>query len=73
MGTIHERWDPSQAPVEIFMRDSKTWVVATCDIEAKTLQIPPCVPRTPNVYKTSDHPSAVTLTVQTMAIAKKKV
>ena len=72
LGAVHEKCDVHQAPLDLLMRDSKVWVVATCDLEANTLKIPPCVPRASQVYRTSDHPAAVMIKVQCMADSKKK-
>ena len=61
---IHRRWDVSAVDVKIMSLDGKTSVVAGAHMQARTVMLPPCIPKQCKVYDShNEHPMAVPVSV----------
>ena len=61
---LHALADLTDQEVEVMQADSSLFVVARTDIPENKLALPPCIPRTSNVYDKAEHPLAVRIRVQ---------
>ena len=65
LAMLHKRFDASKLPIDIVCEKGKqeVRVVATEEIPAKTLQLPPCVPKSSKLVEHSTHPHRAAITV----------
>ena len=70
---IHELVDVTKQQVDVVQDDNRVFVIAADDIDAKSLLLPPCVPRQSKVFEKTEHPYGVRIKVQVMDRTKRKV
>ena len=51
----------------VMQRDGKIFVVVAADAPARSIVLPPCIPRACKVWDDAEHPSAARLKVQVMS------
>ena len=63
---IHESWDILGQNIEIWSSANHHYVATTAKVNARSIYLPPCIPKQSVLYKRSDHPFAVEIVVKTM-------
>ena len=71
--TLHEDYDVTKQSVEVWKTDFGPYVVASTQSEAKSILLPPCVPRQSTVHRQSEHPCAVHVITKVMRSTEQTV
>ena len=61
--SLHNLYPVDQEPVDVLQLAGRNFVIALTEVKAKTILLPPCVPKQSQVVECSEHPAAVPLTV----------
>ena len=70
---LHENFDVTSQPIEMYVNNKHARVFATKTIEKEGIWLPPCVPKQSRVLEESEHTSAVEIRVTTMRSAEAAV
>ena len=70
---LHEDFDVSSFPIEMYVHNKHAKVFATKRLQAGEICLPPCVPKQSRVVEESEHPSAVEIRVLSLRSAESAV